>query len=106
MLNANAPDEARTLRFGGPGEIVELFEGAGLLSVEETSLTVQTRYADFDELWSGFLAGLGPAGAFTMSLPDDERQRLRRDLYRRVGEPDGSFSLSAVSRCAVGRVAG
>lgn len=106
MLNPNAPDEARTLRFGGPGEIVELFEGAGLLSVEETSLTVQTRYADFDELWSGFLAGIGPAGAFTMSLPDDQRQRLRRDLYRRVGEPDGSFSLSAVSRCAVGRVAG
>ena len=105
-LDPDAPDEARTLRFGGPGEIVELFEDAGLLAVEETSLTVQSSYADFDEMWSGFMAGIGPAGAFAVSLPDDQRQRLRQDLYRRVGEPDGSFSLSAVARCAVGRAAG
>src|SRR5262245_21780510 len=32
-LDPDAPDEARTLRFGAPGEIVELFEGAGLLQV-------------------------------------------------------------------------
>jgi SAM-dependent methyltransferase len=103
-LNPDAPDEARTLRFGAPGEIVELFEGAGLLSVEETSLTVNSSYDDFDEMWSGFLAGIGPAGVFTMSLPDDQRQRLRQDLYRRIGEPDGPFSLPATARCAIGRV--
>ena len=103
-LNSDAPDEALTLRFGAPGEIVALFEGAGLLSVEETSLTVQSRYDDFDEMWSGFLAGIGPAGAFTMSLADEQRQRLRQDLYRRIGEPDGPFSLSATARCAIGRV--
>jgi len=103
-LDPDAPDEARTLRFGAPRELVDLFEAAGLLSVEETSLTVHSSYANFDEMWSGFLAGIGPAGAFTMSLPDEQRGRLRQDLYRRVGEPDGSFSLSAVARCAVGRV--
>jgi SAM-dependent methyltransferase len=103
-VDPDAPDEARTLRFGAPGEIVELFTGAGLLAVEESSLTVRSSYADFDEMWSGFLVGVGPAGSFAVSLPDDQRQRLRQDLYRRVGEPDGSFSLSAVARCAVGRV--
>ena len=32
-LDDGAPDEARTLRFGGPGELVDLFRGAGLHEV-------------------------------------------------------------------------
>ncbi len=103
-LDADAPAEGRTLRFGAAGEIVELFEAAGLADVEETLLTVESRYADFDELWSGFMAGIGPAGSFAVSLPHERRESLRRDLYQRVGAPTGAFSLSAVARCAVGRV--
>jgi SAM-dependent methyltransferase len=105
-LDPDAPDEARTLRYGAPGEIVDLFEGVGLVSVAETPLRVQSTYGDFDELWSGFMLGIGPAGAFATSLPEDQRQRLRDDLYRRVGAPAASFSLSAVARCAIGRVPG
>lgn len=98
-----APDEARTLRFGRPGEIADLFVAAGVLDVVETTLSVSSTYADFDELWNGFLAGVGPAGAYCVSLDDAGRAALRAALYARLGEPSGTIALNAVARCAVGR---
>ena len=97
------PDEARTLRFGRPGEIAELFEAAGLVAVEESTLQVASTYADFDELWAGFLAGVGPAGAFTVGLDPERQAKLREALFRRVGEPGGAFTLAGLARCAVAR---
>lgn len=102
-VQKDAPDEARTLRFGRPGEIVGLLERAGFEEVTETSLEVSSEYADFDELWSGFRAGIGPAGTYCLSLPDDQQAELREELHRRVGSPTGAFELSAVARCAHGR---
>ncbi len=103
-IRPGAPDEARTLRFGSPGEIAGLFESAGLTDVSESVLEVSSTYSDFDELWSTFLAGVGPAGSFCVSLPDDERAALREELFRRLGSPAGSFELGATARCAVARV--
>jgi hypothetical protein len=103
-IDPGAPHEARTLRFGNPGEIAELFERAGLVEVVESTLTVSTSYTGFDELWSGFLAGIGPAGSYCMSLGQAERAALRSDLFERVGSPAGPFELSAVARSAVARV--
>jgi SAM-dependent methyltransferase len=105
-LVPDAPDEARTLRFGRPGEIPELFAGAGLVDVVESTLTVSSTYASFDELWRGFLAGVGPAGAYCLSLGEADRDRLRSALFTRCGEPAGAFTLGAVARCAVARVPG
>ncbi|WP_205860668.1 class I SAM-dependent methyltransferase [Phycicoccus sp. HDW14] len=102
-VDPDAPDEARTLRFGRAGEIVELFTAAGLVDVEETTLSVSSTYADVDELWSGFLAGIGPAGTHCLSLSDDDRARVRTELEERLGHPTESFTLGAVARCAVGR---
>ena len=100
-IDTAAPDEARTLRFGRPGEISELFESAGMVDVVESTLHVESTYADFDELWNGFLAGVGPAGAYCTALPDHARARLRSALFERLGEPAGPFTLGAVARCAV-----
>jgi SAM-dependent methyltransferase len=103
-IDAGAPAEGRTMRFGTAGEMVELFEACGLVDLDETVLTVESQYGGFDELWSGFMAGIGPAGSYAVSLPDDRREQLRRDLFERIGAPTGPFSLSAVARCAVARV--
>ena len=103
-VDPSAPDEAQRLRFGRPGEIAQLFESAGMDTVVESTLRVSSRYRDFDELWQGFLAGVGPAGAFCASLVEDDRTRLRAALFRRFGSPDGPFTLGAVARCAVARV--
>lgn len=102
-LDPDAPDEARTLRFGRPGEIAELFAGAGLVDITETTLHVASAYAGFDDLWAGFMAGIGPAGSYCISLSADRRRRLEAMLFRQLGEPAGPFTLNAVARAAHGR---
>lgn len=101
-----APDEARTLRFGRPGEIADLFDQAGLSGVEESTLAVVERYTGFDDLWAGFGQGIGPAGAWLVAQPDDVRRQVREELMARLGAPDGPFSLPAVARCARATVVG
>jgi SAM-dependent methyltransferase len=103
-VDPSAPDEARTMRFGRPGEIVALLGSCGLEDVVESTLTVASTYASFDELWDGFLAGVGPAGAYCVSLTGQDQERLRTALFARCGSPDGPLTLQARARCAVGRV--
>ena len=103
-IDPAAPHAAQVLRFGRPGEIAELFSSVALEDVVESTLSVASTYASFDELWNGFLAGVGPAGAYCMSLGDEDRARLRSALFTRCGSPVGSFTLGAVARCAVARV--
>jgi SAM-dependent methyltransferase len=105
-IEPDAPDEAGTLRFGGPREIAELFVAGGLDDVHEVTLTTSSRYESFDELWAGFLAGIGPAGAYCVGLDSERRERLRSTLFDRLGSPEAGFTLGAVARCAVGRVGG
>ena len=103
-VEQRAPDEAQTMRFGRTSEIAELFQEAGLVDVEETTIRVTATYADYDEFWSGFLAGIGPAGAYCTSLTDVQRVNLRAELFSGVDSPSGEFSLQAAARCAKGVV--
>jgi SAM-dependent methyltransferase len=103
-VDPNAPDEARILRFGREGEIAALFESAGLNDIVETTLEVSSAYEGFDELWSGFLAGIGPAGSYLVSLDEAHREAVRGELFGRLGSPAGAFTLAATARCARGRV--
>ena len=105
-IDPESEDEARTMRFGGVGETAELLAAAGFTDVVETTLTVSTTYADFDELWAGFLLGIGPAGSHCVSLAEADRARLRAALLDRLGAPAGPFSLSASARAASGRLPG
>jgi len=102
-VDPDAPDEARTLRFGREGEITELLDSAGFQDLSETTLTVTSTYTDFDELWSGFLAGIGPAGTYCLSLPEQARGEVRSIMSRRLGSAIGPHALDAVARCASGR---
>jgi len=102
-VDPEAPDEMRVMKFGGPGEIADWLTVAGLDSVSETELVVHSTYADFDELWSGLLAGVGPAGRFCVEQTPSRRDELRRALYERLDEPTGPFTLEAVARAACGR---
>lgn len=102
-VEPDIPARAQQLRFGAPGEIVGLLAAAGFEDLSETTISVSSTYEDFEDLWSGFLAGIGPAGAYCLSLPADLRARVRSQLFRSVGAPTGSFSLHATARCAVGR---
>jgi SAM-dependent methyltransferase len=101
-LDAHAPDEATDRPFGRDGEIAELFRGSGFRDVRSGALDVATDYDDFDDLWAGFTAGVGPAGAFCAALAPDQREALRRGLRFRLGEPAGSFTLTARAWYATG----
>jgi SAM-dependent methyltransferase len=101
-VDPDAPDEARTMRFGREGEISALLDVAGFGDVTETTLDVTSTYQSFDELWSGFLAGIGPAGTYCVSLPDERRDVVRDTLFDRLGSPAGAFVLGASARGARG----
>ena len=102
-IDPGAPDEAATLHFGRDGEIGELFTSAGFGEVTTGAIAVEAAYDDFGDLWSGFTGGPGPAGAYCTSLASDQRDRLRDELRRSLGDPHGAFSLSARAWYATGR---
>ncbi len=102
-LDPTAPDEARTLRFGREAEIADWLVAAGFRDVTETTLDVSSTYASFEELWQGFLAGIGPAGSYCAGLVEEGRRAVREELFQRVGSPTGPFCLTARARCASGR---
>lgn len=89
-------DEA--VRFPGcaPEPLAALLEGEGLSGVATRAIDVPTRFRDFDDCWSPFLGGQGPAPTYAMSLPEARREALRERLRARLPvEPDGSIPLTA-----------
>ena len=81
----------------------QLFEATGLQDVEVRPIEIQTVFRNFDDYWSPFLAGVGPAPAYAMSLSDKHRASLRERI--RAGLPtnsDGSIPLSARAWAARG----
>ncbi len=101
----DAPDEARMLRFGKEGELADLLSTAGLGDIVETTLTVSSTYEDFDELWTTFLSGVGPAGAYLLTKSPDDQAALREALDHRLDRPSGALTLGAVARAARARTA-
>ena len=102
-LDSETPDEGRTMRYNDPDSLRELWLRAGLEAVENDALVVEVSYRDFDDYWEPFTAGVGPAGAYTLSLDPDRRAALREECRRRLGDPDGAFTLSAKAWAVKGR---
>jgi SAM-dependent methyltransferase len=102
-LDPDAPDESRTMRNCSPDELRDLWESCGLVDVETGALDVEASYSDFEDLWSPFLAGIGPAGDYCASLDTDRRAAVRESFFRRLGEPTGPFTLTARAWFVQGR---
>lgn len=92
------------MRFATPAELEALWQTAGLAHVDVAPIVVEAAYDDFDDLWAPFPSGVGPAGAYAASLDEEAQSALREEFARRLGDPDGPFTLSARAWCAVGRV--
>jgi SAM-dependent methyltransferase len=89
-------DEGRRFPLCRPDRLAELWHGAGLAGVGTTEIAVVTRFADFDDYWTPFLGGQGPAPGYCAGLADDARSRLRERLRSVLPTArDGSITLSA-----------
>jgi ubiquinone/menaquinone biosynthesis C-methylase UbiE len=99
-LDEGAPDEGSTMRYRSVEELADLWQRVGLSDVETGHLRVETRYTGFDDLWEPFTFGVGPAGGYLAKLSDEQRERVRQELFAGIGEPSGPFTLSATA-CAV-----
>jgi SAM-dependent methyltransferase len=85
--------ESEPSRFGDRAELDGLWRECGLLDVETEPLDVSSRYDDFDELWSSFQNGVGPAGQRLLTLEPERQDAVRAEYFSLVGEPCGSFEL-------------
>ena len=66
------------------GELAALWREQGLQDISETALTIETRFATFDDYWSPFVEKQGPAGAYVAALTPKEREVLRLRVRRRL----------------------
>ncbi|HZU08064.1 MAG TPA: hypothetical protein VFB73_19055 [Chloroflexota bacterium] len=65
-------------------------------AVAGRAIDIPTPFRDFDDYWSPFPGGQGPAPGYTMSLSEAQRTALREHLRARLPiAPDGSISLMA-----------
>ena len=55
-----------------------------MIDVAVAAIDVPTVFADFDDFWSPFLGGQGPAPAYAMSLCEERRVALRRAYSRDI----------------------
>lgn len=73
-----------------------LFAEAGLGEVQDRAIDVPTVFRDFDDYWSPFLGGQGPAPGYCVSLSEAKRQSLQEKLRTELPtEPDRKIRLMA-----------
>lgn len=93
---AHALDEGPRFPLCHPHRLTALFQDAGLAAVEARAIDVPTLFHDFDDYWSPFLGGQGPAPGYAMSLDEQRRTALRERLRTTLpSRPDGAIPLIA-----------
>jgi SAM-dependent methyltransferase len=91
-LDPEVDDEARLIG-AREGDLMELFESAGLRDVEETALPVSLEHPSFEDWWEPFTFGVGPAGAYVAGLGSERQAHLRERC--RAALPEAPFVLTA-----------
>jgi SAM-dependent methyltransferase len=98
-------DEGRRFPLCRLDRLTQLFEQAGLETVEARAFEITTIFPDFDAYWSPFLGGTGPAPSYVDSLDKEARGQLRLRLKQRLApSADGSIRLTARALGVRGRV--
>jgi SAM-dependent methyltransferase len=91
-------DEGRRFPICHPQRLTALLRDAGLDRVEARAIDVPTVFRNFDDYWSPFLGGQGPAPTYCAALTEDRRAQLRERLRATLpAERDGSIRLTARS---------
>jgi hypothetical protein len=89
-------DEARRFPLCDPTALASLWTSAGLTSVESRPIEISTRFTSFDDYWTPFLGGQGPAPTFVRQLGDVDRDALRERLRATLpSDETGTITLQA-----------
>ena len=93
---AAAHDERLRFPLCAPEPLRDAFLGAGLEPEAVLPIDVPTVFRDFDDYWTPFLSGIGPAPGYVATMDDASRARLRDRLGATLPiEGDGSIHLTA-----------
>lgn len=88
--------EGRRFPICRPEALAQAFGEAGFSAITTWPIDIPTRFRDFDDYWTPFLGGTGPAPAFVASLDERRRTALREQLHATLPiAPDGSIDLIA-----------
>ncbi|MBD3940872.1 class I SAM-dependent methyltransferase [Microbacterium sp. NEAU-LLC] len=90
------------LQGASEGQLVGIFQRAGLHDVTQSVVDCTVAFLDFDDWWRPFLQGVGPAGRYVATLDDVAVARLERALRDELG--DTGFEITARAWAAVGIV--
>ena len=89
-------DEGRRFPICHPSRLRALFTAAGAREVQVRTIDVPTVFRDFDDYWTPFLGGQGPAPGYCLSLSEERRGALRERIRARLPvERDGTIRLIA-----------
>lgn len=97
-------DEGPRFPLCRPDPLAALWREIGLSAVQVRAIDIPTVFRDFDDYWTPFLGGQGPAPSYAMSLREERRAALRDAI--RAALPvaaDGSIALIARAWAVQGR---
>jgi SAM-dependent methyltransferase len=97
---ASSLDEGPRFPLCRPDALRERWIQSGLTGVEVRAIDVPTVFEDFDDYWSPFLGGQGPAPQYVAGLRADARDALRERLRSVLGT--GRIALTARAWAVVG----
>ena len=101
---AKSADEGVRFPLCNRDRLAALFAGAGLRDVEVRAIDAPTPFRDFDDYWTPFLGGQGPAPGYCMSLGEEARAALRERIRAKLPiRPDGSIALIGRAWAVKGR---
>lgn len=83
----------------------ELWQKAGLQSVETCVLRIPVVFSSFDDFWDSTTVPVGPQGKVIAAMPAHARERLRARLREQLPiASDGRIAYEAFANAAKGRV--
>lgn len=103
LTPANGKKDERNMPLCRRGDLAALWREQGLQEVVEEGLTIETRFASFDDFWTPFLEKQGPAGAYAASLSAEDREALRLRLRGRLLGPGPDKAIVMHARAWVVR---
>lgn len=87
-------DEGARFPICNSDNLKNAFQQADLSEIEVRTLDITTIFKDFNDYWTPFSGGQGPAPGYLASLSKDLRVKLRKKLEKNLPvETDGSIKL-------------